>query len=259
MFETVDIEKESIEIDKRYGKFVTKYTFEATYNTLLQINKKMLTLDRKDNKQLIEYFDKLIESENVFYVEQSSAYADSEMFYLSAGESIEFYVAGVGNKSDLTDESIRFTALNYDVAVDVCEKLQERQVKIDYTKDGYRLEHNGMAGKLVAFNVDIDGMNYKVDGKNVESGHEFGYFVCFEVDENTKLIVAKYQFPHTVSWILITVLGIAFIVIVLLLHKKNKFKFMEKTIYYAFIVVNCCILLFFVGFGGFLTIFRILL
>ena len=259
LFEEVEIAGESVELDDRYCKFATKYEYFATKNTLLQINKKLLTLDRKEDSDLIKYYDKTFDNKMAFYVESSSEVADSEMLYVEAGKTIEFYVVGVGSKSELSDETIKFNAIDYDVAEKVCKELQARDVQLTYTKNGYQVDLNGRAGKLVVFNFDIDGMKYKINGKSVDADHEFGHFVAFDIDESARVIKATYVYPHTALWIVAFILAVALIVLIVLLYKKTGFKFLEKIINPAFIVVNCCILVFFVGFGVILTIFKIIL
>ena len=259
LFEELEINGESVELDDRYCKFATKYEYSATKNTLLQINKKLLTFDRKEDVDLIEYYNKTFSNKIAFYVEASSEFADSEMIYVEAGKTIEFYVVGVGSKSDSTDETIKFNAIDYDVAEKVCKEFQARDVQISYAKNGYQVDLSGRAGKLVVFNIDLDGMRYKINGKSIDADHEFGYFTAFEVNESTKVIKATYVFPHIVSWIVVGFVAILLIVLIVILYKKTGFKFLEKIIHPVFIVANCCILLVFVGFGVILTIFKIIL
>lgn len=258
LFEDISLSKESVEFDERFSNYLTKYTYTAEKDGIIYLNKKVLTIDPEDNKEFKEYFDEQVGLENVFLIENAGEYSGTELRFIEKGETIEFYVAGVGRRADKTDEENEFKFINYSVAEAVCKELQARQVEMKYTKNGYELNLNGKTGKLIVFNVDIDGMNYTIDGKKVDAGNEWGYFATFEVDENTKTIVAKYEFPHTLSWVLVTIFAVIVIAVIIFVYKKTKFKFMEKFVYYAFIVANCCILLFFVGFGMFLTIFRII-
>jgi hypothetical protein len=102
-------------------------------------------------------------------------------------------------------------------------------------------------------------MKYKINGKTVDADHEFGCFASFDIDESARVIKATYLYPYTALWIVVFILAVALIVLIVLLYKKTGFKFLEKIINPAFIVVNCCILVVFVGFGVILTIFKIIL
>lgn len=251
--------EEFIGFDLDYANFITKYSYTATEDGILYINKNIINYNESYNKAYDSYFYDLLNGGLMYSVETfivDDVYSD--MMFVKAGETIEFYVTGLGDSAPRTDESIKFQFMNYSVAEEMITKLQSTQAKLDYTKDGYKITlNNNSSGRLVVFNADINGMNYKIDNVEVEANHEFGYFVTFDVAEGSTVIEAEYRFPASKIWIILTVVAVVLIVVILILYKKTEFKFMQKIIRYAFVVVNCGIMVVFVFFGMILTIFRI--
>ena len=251
--------EEIIEFDQNFASFITKYTYTSNADQILYINKNVITLQREGNEEFNAYFDNLLKSENIYYIESFvDAGSIRDLMFVEAGKTVEFYVCNV--ETGLINEAVEFKTIDYNVAKNICESLQARSAKINYTKDGYEVSFvEGQTGKLLVLCPDIAGMNYKLNDSSIDAIHEFGYFSVFEIADSTSKITATYRFAEGKWWIVVTFLMIALIVLVSVLYKKTQFKFMEKATQIGFYVANCCILVVFFLFGIILTIFRSLL
>lgn len=256
LYANVSPKSERIETDDRYENIVVKHTYTAETDGILYINKGIYTFDKEQNKKAIEYLSEYVDVEKMYLFDEKSQDVLNELMYIKSGETVEFYTI---EPAEEYSENRDFKFIDYSVAEEVCKKLQERSAKLEFSKDGYKVNLNGLSGKLVVFNPDIDGMFYQIDGKEVEASHAFGGFSMFDVDENTKVLKAKYDSKIGIIWIFVIMISLLVSLLILALYKKTKFKPLEKIIEWVFFVANCCILLVFVGFGIFLTIFRTIL
>lgn len=171
--------------------------------------------------------------------------------YLSKDSSLS-KVFIIENKT--TIEELKLYALSYDVAKQVCEKLQERQVQIEYKKDGFAISSNfDENGKLFVSIVNIKGMYFAVNGEQTNIGEVFGGFAYIDVKAGENTITASYKYPHFKSWIIITVVCIAVIVMFALLYKFNLFNRLNRAIGVLVYAINIIILSIFIFFGIILT------
>ena len=257
LFDEIEFNAELIEdFDKNYSASVIKYSYTATANSVIYINQEMIDLENETNKEHKMYFEKRFNDEKYFVVgEFAKTDIYNDLLYLENGETVQFYICATDiKKEDLS--KIKFKVLNYDIAEQVCLKLQDSQAEITYLKDGYIVDVDNKQGRLVVFAPNLKDMSYMVDNVEINADNEFGYFASFDVAEGSKQIVAKYSFSASKLWIIISIVCLVLVVLIAILYHKTKFKFLEKIMRMTFIVASLVILLIFGVFGIILTFFR---
>lgn len=258
LFKNLTVSKTEVEeFDEGYAKYITKYSITAETDGIVYINQDIMTLNKDQNKGFTKYFDDLLgENSKYYFVEKlPSDKIKTDLMFVSAGETVEFYICSLDDEAASSD-LVSFEFMDYQVAKTVCEKLQANSCELKYTKKGYEVVTNGKVGRLVVMSTDIDNMKYFANNEEVEVGHEIGYFVSVNISENTETFVAKYNNKPAKIWIVVVLIMAGLIAAISTVYKKTRFKFLEKILPMTVFVANCCILLVFVLFGIFLTIFR---
>ena len=239
--------------DDMYARAVKKCTFTASEDCVLYFNSSTEKFSGSES-----YFDDILKDKNIFYIEKYYDGAYSDIEYLSAGESIEFYVCVTDDEVDLN--SFKFTCMNYGIAKNICEELQKRQVDLKPTKNGFEVHGTtAYSGKLFVSKLNIDGMNYTLNGEKIDAKSEFGGFASLSVLAGEINVVASYAYTHKLTWLIVFVVAVILVTIILVLYKKTKFKHIQKVVCYAFYGLSCGILSIFYLFGLVLSIFALIL
>ena len=245
------------DIDKLYSKFIHKYTYTATKKGILYVNESVPVVDNED---YLKYYNQKFEDKEYYFIEGGLRYSYSDLKMIEAGETVEFYIVAVSDYITEDDKNMKFKFVDYEVAENLCTELQNRQAKIEYNKDGYKILLDGdEQGRLLVFQNNFDGMHYTADGVKISAGNEFGYFATFDVEFGTKLIEAEYRYSGGKLWLAVSLVLILLIVVIAVVYKKTQFKFIQKPMRIAFFVVSCCILFVFVIMALILTFYKNLL
>lgn len=229
---------------------VKKYTFTVTESGIIYLNQGY-SLSPQNN--VIDKFE-----EQTLYLNNPNVKAWTDIAFVEAGETITFNCVSLGKYSDINHEP-KFMFASYQKVSELCAKLQNSQAVIERTKNGFEVQTNGKAGKLVVFDVCIKGLNLKLDEKNVQNLEDFSGFVCVGVEEDNKTLSASYSYPYIWLWIGMILVCAGGAVLIYLVHKKTGLKVLEKYIYVLWWVLICCILSIFYIFCILLTFFKLVI
>ncbi len=252
IFSNTNVDSKRIEFDDKRDYFLEKIKYTAEFDCILQVNGEIqsVKLDKKTEKEIVgecEYF-------GLNNIDKLSC---SDVIYLNAGETVEFFVCI--EKKD-ANKNINFTVTDYSVAKALCEKLIENQARFTKNKNGYninaKLENDG---RLFVCQVDIDGMNYKLDGNEVVAVDAIGEFACFDLSAGEHNIVATYTYPHITAWIIVALFCLLLVVLLLLLNRFVNLSKLNKVAYISMLVICGLDILVFYAIGIILSIVFIFL
>lgn len=246
LFENVDVSttKTSDDILER-DCYLTKHTFVAPTDGILYISTEITYAKLSELETISEFY----ETNEVFMYERDKKNMGySDICYVEAGEEYTFYLCPYANWRE--DTVPDFVFMNYDIAEQICLKLQEKDVELKYTKDGWTVSCTAQQkSQLVVFATDLTGMTYSVNGQSVESKNNIGYFASFILEEGNHKIVASFEYEHKILWLIFAVVAILISVVILLAYKKWKFVKFEKAMFVCFVIVSTLIVSLVYGVG----------
>ena len=145
------------------------------------------------------------------------------------------------------------------MAENLCERLKDSEVEIDYIKNGYKVGGTAKANqKLFVFMANVQGMQYLLNNKNVTAGTVLDGFVMIDVQAGEFTLQAEYKYPHAKIWIIVTALCLILLIAISLIYKFTGFKHIKGFTRGAFMVIGAGVLSVFVIFGILLTFFKII-
>lgn len=252
IFEDANVTVEEVSgIDTMYAENIYKCSFTASYDGILYL--KNMCLFEQSNSTAESYISRKVGSKNIYSCKNYSS-GQTDVGYALAGEQIVVYLTNV---SDIS--SAKFTFLNFANAEKLCLKLKENQAKFEYTKNGYKVTGNASENqKLVVFMSNVEGMKYLLDDKNVEVSSVLDGITTISVGGGNFELIAKYKYPHFVTWIIIIVLCLVLLIATIIAYKLTKFKHIKSLSRYVFLSLGAIILSVFVFFGIVLTFFKII-
>ncbi len=160
----------------------------------------------------------------------------------------------IKDEPDFKIEDVKFYVMNYEVASQMCEKLQKMQAQIEYKNNGYVVSLNSEnGGHLFISTVNINGLNYTLNNEKISVDEIFGGFAYVNIKSGENTIVATYKYPHVNSWIIIAVLCLVLIIVSALFIKFDILKRIGKAINVSIYAINLLLMLFFIFFGIILT------
>ena len=252
LFDDVSVTISKVEgISELYVKNVYKCSYTAPYDGVLYL--KNAAIHEQGLTGIKEYVSKEVDSNEIYSCESCSA-GQTDVGYVKSGEETVFYLINVEEISD-----VKFTFLNYGVAENLCERLKDSEVEIDYIKNGYKVGGTAKANqKLFVFMANVQGMQYLLNNKNVTAGTVLDGFVMIDVQAGEFTLQAEYKYPHAKIWIIVTALCLILLIAISLIYKFTGFKHIKGFTRGAFMVIGAGVLSVFVIFGILLTFFKII-
>ena len=251
-----DIEYTSLPIDdfdKEHIEAVTKYTFTPEQDGIIYINHDSVQLN--ENKQFLKEY---LKGENNFYFSTKELGVWQEIAFVKAGETYSFNHIKTVEYQDFYLSTPEFKFLNYETAKNLCIKMQENQAELKQTKNGYEINLNNKEGNLVVFSINLNGLNFMLDGKEIEANDAFGGFISTNVTKANQKLIINYSYPYLWIWILAMVICVGLAILIYHWHKKTQLKKLQKPIYAFWWILTCLILSIFYIFCIFLTIFKLI-
>ena len=230
LFETVEFDKTTY-IDPEDDKEKINIKYNAQNNGILYLNRQMFY------------------SNESYCINDFSCYRDIGFIKKDKEYSI------TANIESEIAENLEMYFLNYDVAEKLCEKINEKKTEFKFNKDGYtvyfELEENQ---NLYVMIPNIEGLNYELNGKNIEIQETLGGMIKLSSSDLHYVLVAEYNYPHLLKWVVAFIIIAILIAGILLLYHYTKFKPLQKIIDYAMRVVAGAIVVIVYGIGIILSI-----
>lgn len=230
-----EIKPDAFDEIKEIENATKKYTFTAKEDGILYLNTNL-------------FYDGLLDKEHTIYsIGTIAENCSGEIAYLSAGQSYTFCLNTSTKYTSLDD--VKFEFVKLEAVEGLYLKLKDNQVNLEFNKNGYKASVNAETdGYLHIFKPKIKGEEFLLNNANVESLGQ-NAFVSLKLSAGENQLTMKFCYPHTTSWIIVSVVLIILIIAIAIIYHFTKFKHLQTVITYAIYGINCCILAIFYFIG----------